>query len=87
MAPVLEQLKGKGIIRAVEEGGEETVLPGGPGEEVRVWEVAEALMGRDALPTAGGLWAEKCFQAMKNRLDAVPIRGIVNGEDPEDGER
>ena len=86
LAPVLESLKKAGLVRVLEEGEKEALVPGAPAEEVKAWEVAEAVMGREPLLTRGGLWAEAGFSAMKDRLDKVTLRKIVKREGLEDPE-
>ena len=86
LVPVLESLKKEGLVRSLEEGTAQTLVPGAPAEEVKAWEVAEAIMGKDPLPTRGGLWAEAGFSAMKDRLDRVTLRKIVKKEGLEDPE-
>ncbi len=86
LAPVLEALKKEGLVRSLEEGMDQALVPGAPAEEVKAWEVAEAIMGKENLPTRGGLWAEAGFSAMKARLDTVTLRKIVKKEGLEEPE-
>jgi len=86
LAPVLESLKKEGLVRSLEEGTAQALVPGAPAEKVRAWEVAEAIMGKETLPTRGGLWAEAGLAAMKDRLDKVTLRKIVKKEGLEDPE-
>jgi len=82
--PLLEGLKGAGLIREVEDE-EGRWVPSAPPDEVSAQELVEVLLGKEVPPGPGGLWAEEALEAIRERFSSKKLSSLLE-ERPKDAE-
>ncbi|RLB02466.1 MAG: YihY/virulence factor BrkB family protein [Deltaproteobacteria bacterium] len=82
--PLLEGLKGAGLIREVEDE-EGRWVPSAPPDEVSAQELVEVLLGKEVPPGPGGLWAEEALEAIRERFSSKKLSSLLE-EGPKNAE-